>query len=114
MNKTVTKPWGFYVQLAVGDGWLTKMLEINPHQRLSLQRHRYRDEHWVIASGIAIVQVGDKTVRMTEGQHIQINAHDWHRVTGGNDGCTIIETWIGGCNEQDIERKEDDYGRVTT
>lgn len=112
MNNTVTKPWGYYVDLDQGDGWKTKRLEIEAGQRLSLQMHGYRDEFWTVVSGCVLVTQNDKTFWLREGETVRIKVRDWHRAKAGDDGCTIIEVQMGVCDENDIQRREDDYGRA--
>ena len=112
MNTTVDKPWGYYVDFDQGDNWKAKRIEISPDARFSLQSHGYRDEVWVVVSGVAYVSVNDFRKRMGEGEIIRIKARDWHRAQAGPEGCTIIEVQLGVCDERDITRKEDDYGRA--
>ena len=48
VHKTVYRPWGFYTVLAQGEGFLTKLIQVNPGQKLSVQSHNHRSEHWVV------------------------------------------------------------------
>ena len=91
-----------------------KRLMVYPEKRLNLQRHRRRSEHWFLLSGEAMVVQDDEEVRMLPRQSIEIPTGCWHRVRNpGSENLTIIEIQTGDYfGEDDIERKEDDYGRV--
>ena len=54
------RPWGMYEVVAEGDGYKVKRIEVDPGQRLSLQMHQSRSEHWVIVTGEAIVTIGER------------------------------------------------------
>ena len=110
-DSSVEKPWGFYHVLARGDGWLTKLIEVEPNQRLSHQRHSLRSEYWVVVAGMAKMELNGRVMVLQEGDDVSILRGDWHRVQACESGCTIIETQYGVCDENDIVRKEDDYGR---
>ena len=55
IHKTVYRPWGFYTVIAQGKGFMTKIIHVNPGQKLSLQSHNFRSEHWVVLTGKAKV-----------------------------------------------------------
>lgn len=112
---TVTKPWGYYVDLDEDrdDGWKCKRLEVNPNARLSYQRHNNRSEVWVMVSGYADVTLDHGgTARLNQGDRLHIKPNHWHRLAAGPEGCTVIEVQMGQCDEDDIQRMEDDYGRA--
>jgi mannose-6-phosphate isomerase-like protein (cupin superfamily) len=108
------KPWGGYIILDQGPGYLVKKLVINPDQRLSLQRHKHRAEVWAVASGYGVLDIGPTKRDLFPGQNAYITEGVWHRVRADFESqLMIIETWLGDeLSEDDIERKEDDYGRV--
>ena len=84
-----------------------------PGRRLSLQRHRNRSEYWVVAGGEGRAIIDGNTVAVRQGSIIHVPAGSVHRLE--NTGSTIlevIEVQLGKCDEADIERLEDDYGRV--
>lgn len=45
------RPWGWFEPMGDGPGYLVKRLLIRAGQRISLQRHHHRDEHWVVVAG---------------------------------------------------------------
>ncbi len=114
VHKTVYRPWGFYSCIANGDGFLTKKIHVNPHQKLSLQSHNHRAEHWVVASGVATVVKGDEVLTLTVGQSVDIAIGEKHSLQNlSEDNVEIIELQIGSIlSEDDIVRYEDMYGRV--
>jgi mannose-6-phosphate isomerase-like protein (cupin superfamily) len=113
-GETDHRPWGHYVVLADEPGHKVKRIVVEPGGRLSLQRHKKRSEHWFALSGEGVVTVGDEDILLTPGKATDIPQGAWHRVR--NDGgapFVFIEVQRGTYfGEDDIERKEDDYGRV--
>ena len=108
------RPWGYYVVLADEPDHKVKRLVVYPGKRLSLQRHRHRSEHWFLVEGEAMVVQDDEEVRMLPGQSIEIPKGCWHRIRNpGAQNLAIIEVQTGDYfGEDDIERKEDDFGRA--
>lgn len=108
------RPWGYYLVLADEPDHKVKRLVVYPGKRLSLQRHRHRSEHWFLVDGEAMVVQDDEEIRMLPGQSIEIPKGCWHRIRNpGNQNITLIEVQTGDYfGEDDIERREDDYGRV--
>ena len=110
----VLKPWGSYTNLDSGDGYLIKKIEVSPGEKLSHQSHKHRNEHWVVVSGQAEVQVDEKISLLKENESTFIPKGSKHRL--GNPGKTdliLIETQIGDIlDEEDIIRYEDIYGRA--
>ncbi len=114
VHKTVYRPWGFYTVIASGEGFLTKKIHVNPHQKLSLQSHNHRSEHWVVALGKATVKKGDETLELNVGQSVDIKVGEKHSLQNlTNEDVEIIELQQGSILlEEDIIRYEDMYGRV--
>ncbi len=110
----VAKPWGSFSTLEEGPGYKVKRLVVQPGQRLSLQKHRHRAEHWVVVAGTATVIRGNRRLTLRGRQCTVIPRQAWHRIENqGRSPVIIIEvqhgTYLG---EDDIIRKQDDYGRV--
>jgi mannose-6-phosphate isomerase-like protein (cupin superfamily) len=84
-----------------------------PGERLSLQSHQHRAEHWVVVAGAATVTVDDQVVAVGCGEHIHIPIGSLHRIENrGSERLRIIEIQTGDyLGEDDIVRYEDDYGR---
>lgn len=108
------RPWGFFRVLAEGNGYKVKSIKVAPGQRLSLQKHRRRREHWVVVSGEALVTREGEDISLGVGQSVDIPLEAAHRVFNpGKDSLVIIEVQIGEyLGEDDIVRLEDDYGRL--
>ncbi len=110
----VTRPWGGFQTLEEGDGYKVKRLMVEPGCRLSLQRHRFRAEHWVVIAGIPRIIVGGRTLRLRPRGTVNIPRGAWHRIENpGETPVVIIEVQHGPyLGEDDIIRHEDDYGRA--
>lgn len=113
-HPTVYRPWGHYSVLQKGDGYLTKSIHVNPGEKLSIQMHNHRSEHWVVLSGIATIQKGEKKITLNPGESIDIPVKIKHSLQNLTDkDLEIIEVQKGDhLSEEDIIRFEDIYGRV--
>lgn len=113
MRECDERPWGRYEVLEEGTGFKVKRLEVKPGQRLSLQRHAHRSEHWIVVQGTADVVRGDQELQLGEGAHIHIPASTNHRLANsGDQPLAIIEVQFGDyLGEDDIVRIADDYQR---
>ena len=113
-HKTVYRPWGYYTVLAEGKGFLTKMIQVNPGQKLSVQSHNHRSEHWVVLEGMAKVLLEGKEHILSPGHSIDIDVKEIHSLQNPyKDVLKIIEVQKGDLLiEEDIIRYEDMYGRV--
>lgn len=114
IHKTVYRPWGFYTVLAQGKGFLTKLIHVNSAQKLSVQSHNHRSEHWVVLSGIAKVILDKKEYDLDKGHSIDIPLKAIHSLQNPyDDELEIIEVQLGDLlDENDIIRYEDIYGRA--
>lgn len=108
------RPWGFYEILSDKADHKVKRITIYPGKRLSYQRHFRRSEHWYILKGKAIITLNDVPHELTAGQSIELPVKSWHRIHNPADtNLVFIEVQTGDYfGEDDIERKEDDFGRV--
>ena len=108
------RPWGSFTILADEVDHKVKRIVVHPGQRLSLQRHKHRREHWLMVSGTAVVTRNNDLITLEAGQAIDIALGDIHRVQNdGEDDVVFIEVQLGDYfGEDDIERLEDDYGRI--
>ncbi len=108
------RPWGYYEVMADLPDCKVKRIVVYPGCRLSLQRHRKRDEHWFVASGSAIVRVGSDRMTLGRGESVDIPRTFLHRAENtGTEDFAFVEIQIGDYfGEDDIERVEDDYGRA--
>ena len=110
---TVHRPWGTYSTLKEEDGYQVKRITVAPGQKLSLQYHHKRAEHWVVTQGKAIVQIGDEEFEIGPGEYRYIPLGEKHRLTNIGDGeLVLVEVQVGSyLGEDDIVRVEDIYGR---
>jgi len=110
----VYRPWGSYQDIDAGPGFRVKRLIVKPGARLSLQRHKFRSEHWVVVTGVAKVTRGDQVVVLRENESTFIPATTRHRLENpGEAALHLIEVQVGSyVGEDDIERLEDTYGRA--
>lgn len=114
VHKTVYRPWGFYTVIAQGNGFQSKIIHVNPGQKLSVQSHNHRSEHWVILNGTAKVVLEGKELILSPGHSIDIPVKAIHSLQNPYDeDVEVIEIQKGDILlEEDIIRYEDMYGRV--
>jgi mannose-1-phosphate guanylyltransferase/mannose-6-phosphate isomerase len=110
---TSYRPWGSYTILEQGSRYKIKRVVVNPGQKLSLQKHAHRSEHWVVVKGTAKVSIGDKETLIHENESAYVPKSTLHRLENeGKVPVEIIEVQNGEyLEEDDIERFDDDYGR---
>ena len=106
------RPWGGFRRYTLNEPTTVKIITIEPHQRLSEQRHRHRDELWVVLDDGAEIQIGDVTVVASAGDEFFVPAGEVHRMASATDErCRVLEIAFGHFDEDDIERLSDEYGR---
>lgn len=112
--ETVYRPWGFYTVIAQGEGYLVKIIHVNQGQKLSVQSHNYRSEHWVVLRGKASVILEKEQSLMLPGQSIDIPLKAIHSLQNPFDeDLEVLEVQKGKrLIEEDIIRYEDMYGRA--
>lgn len=113
-HRKVYRPWGSYDSINSGSRYQVKCIVVNPGQKLSLQMHHHRAEHWIVVNGTAKVRKGDETILLTENQSIYIPLGETHALENpGKVPLELIEVQSGSyLGEDDIVRFEDVYGRV--
>ena len=112
-KKYEEREWGHFEVLLDELNLKVKKIVVKSGKRLSLQLHKLRDERWFIASGCGEIQIGNKTMDISEGDELFIEKYQVHRVrSAGLVDLVIIEIQTGVCQEDDIIRIEDDFGRV--
>jgi mannose-1-phosphate guanylyltransferase/mannose-6-phosphate isomerase len=107
------RPWGYYQSVDRGEGYQVKRIVVTPGQRLSLQKHARRAEHWTVVAGMAEVTVDGMVMNLAANQSVFIPLGAVHRLANpGSVPVTVIEVQCGDyLGEDDIVRLEDDYRR---
>ncbi len=114
VHRKVHRPWGAYDVVHGGAGLKIKHLTVNPGQRLSLQMHHHRAEHWIVVRGTALVTRGEETFIVAENESTFIPAQIRHRLENpGETPLELVEVQTGSYfGEDDIVRFDDAYGRA--
>jgi len=109
----VYRPWGDYESIDEGHRFQVKRITVKPGEKLSLQMHYHRAEHWVVVKGTAIVECNGEEKLLTENQSTFIPIGATHRLTNpGKMPLELVEVQSGAyVGEDDIVRFEDTYGR---
>ena len=111
----VERPWGWYETLVQVENYLVKRLLVRAGQQLSLQRHHHRSESWTVVSGSGALLCGDHSQPASTGVMLSIPCGAVHRARADGSDLLILEVQHGDdLREDDIERLQDDYGRVIT
>ena len=113
-SQRTLRPWGWYETVSTAPGNKIKRIGVSPGQQISLQKHRYRSEHWVVVQGVAHVTLDDLVFDLQVGQYCDIALGQVHRLANlTSDPVEVIEVQFGSClREDDIIRLSDDYGRA--
>ncbi len=113
-HKKMYRPWGFYVSVLEESKWKVKVIQVKPGEQLSLQMHHHRSEHWIVVKGTAKIEINNKERVLREHESCYIPLGSKHRLTNqGKIPLKIIEVQSGSyVGEDDIERFEDNYGRI--
>ncbi|MDD9174890.1 mannose-1-phosphate guanylyltransferase/mannose-6-phosphate isomerase [Aliivibrio sp. S2TY2] len=114
IHRQVYRPWGKYDSIDFGDRDQVKRITVNPGQKLSIQKHYHRSEHWIVVAGTASVTNGDEVILVTEDQSTYIPLGTIHALENpGKIPLEMIEVQTGSyLGEDDIVRFEDRYGRI--
>ena len=109
----VYRPWGYYETIEIRNSFQVKRLFVKPGEKLSLQKHKQRSEHWIVVAGKADVVRGEEEIILSQGDSIEIPVNTIHRLgNSSNETLQVIEVQIGSyLGEDDIERFGDIYGR---
>ena len=112
-HRHVYRPWGSYEGVERGERFQVKRIIVKPGEKLSLQMHHHRAEHWIVVSGTAEVTVNEEVSLVSENESIYIPLGAMHRLHNpGRIPLHLIEVQSGSyLGEDDIVRLEDVYGR---
>lgn len=114
-HEIFNRPWGFYKTTFINDYSQSKIIKVNPKGVLSLQKHKRREEYWVVINGSGEVTVGESVKRVESGDFVYIPKGCKHRLenTSEIESLMIAEVQIGDYfGEDDIIRYDDVYGRL--
>ena len=112
----VPRPWGSFSTISECDEFKVKRIRVKPGASLSLQKHQYRSEHWVVVKGTAEVVCGERKFLLKQNESTYIPVGEVHSLS--NPSPTLLEiievqtgTYFG---EDDIIRLDDRYGRTVS
>ena len=109
------RPWGFYKSTLLADHVQSKIITVFPNGELSLQKHKRREEHWIIIKGEGKIILEDSIINVEQGRYIYIPKGCKHKVINSSESENLIfaEVQLGDYfGEDDIIRFNDKYGRV--
>jgi mannose-1-phosphate guanylyltransferase len=114
LHREVHRPWGKYDSIDNGHRYQVKLITVKPGEKLSVQMHHHRAEHWIVVSGTANVTIDGDTRMLTENQSMYIPVGSVHALENpGKIPLELIEVQSGTyLGEDDIVRFEDRYGRT--
>ncbi len=113
-HREVFRPWGSYDSIDNGARYQVKRITVKPGEKLSVQMHHHRAEHWIVVSGSANVTINDETQLITENESVYIPIGAVHALENpGKIPLDLIEVQSGSyLGEDDIVRFSDRYGRA--
>lgn len=108
MTSIISKPWGSYEVIQIGEKYTLKKLTVKSGGCLSFQNHKFRSEHWVVVQGKAEVRLNDKVSFLEANQYIYIPLLAKHQLANNyKKDLIVIEVWYGDIlDENDITRYE--------
>ena len=113
VNKKTHRPWGHYLNLINEENWQVKKLEINPGECISLQKHSFRSENWIVVKGNAKVEINEEIFFLKKNESVYVPSGSKHRLSNPyKTSLIVIEVQSGSyLGEDDIIRFEDKYRR---
>jgi len=113
-HRVVYRPWGHYDSIDNGPRHQVKRITVKPGEKLSVQMHHHRAEHWVVVAGTAIVTRDEETLTLSENESVYLPIGCVHALENqGKIPLELIEVQSGSyLGEDDIVRFEDRYGRT--
>jgi len=92
----VQRPWGCFESLVLDGRYQVKRIVVAPGQKLGLQKHYHRSEHWVVVCGSALVTRDDEVKLLGENDGIYLPCGTAHRIeNAGRIPLVLIEVQIG-------------------
>ena len=114
--ESVDKPWGHYIDIYRPDDKkvVFKKIVVDAGEQLSMQYHKGRTEFWYVTAGKGLIATDNpvSSLYVKEGDYIVIKPLERHMVENiGEESLEIFEMQVGVCEEDDIIRLSDKYGR---
>ena len=112
-HREVQRPWGKYDSIDCDKGFQVKRITVKSGQKLSVQSHKHRSEHWVVVSGRAKIHYGDESFEIGVNESTYHDKEVIHALENPyEDELILIEAQVGDyVGEDDIIRYSDIYGR---
>ena len=114
-HEIYNRPWGFYKSVLLSSHVQSKIITIFPDSEISLQKHKYREEHWVIMKGVGKIMKNNTEMFVRSGSYVHIPKECKHQIinTSADSNLVLTEVQLGEYfGEDDIVRYSDKYGRV--
>ena len=113
-HEIYNRPWGFYKSVWLNSNGQAKILSINANSELSLQKHKRRDEHWIVTKGKGLARIEDALIDLYPGKYIYVPKGCKHQIINNTQSQLFIsEVQLGDYfGEDDIIRYSDRYGRT--
>ena len=113
-HEIYNRPWGFYKSVWLNSYRQAKILSINANSELSLQKHKRREEHWIVTKGKGLARLGDSLIDLYPGKYIYVPKGCKHQIINNSQSQMFIsEVQLGDYfGEDDIVRYSDKYGRT--
>lgn len=107
------RPWGFYESLTLSVRFYVKRIVVKPGNKLSLQKHFHRAEHWIVVAGTALAHRDGEEILLRGNESVYLPRGSVHRLENqGKMSLVLIEVQVGSyLGEDDIVRFDDTYGR---
>ncbi len=109
------RPWGFYKSTVLAEHVQSKIITVFPRGELSLQKHKKREEHWIIIKGEGKIILEDSILKIEQGRYVYIPKGCKHKLINSSltENLILAEVQLGSYfGEDDIIRYEDKYGRI--
>jgi len=111
-NVVDVRPWGSFEVFKHKPHYWIKTISVLPGKRLSLQKHSKRSEVWTCVDGEVEAEISGTVKKLKIGDTVTLQVGEIHRLSSSSGG-TVVEVAYGDeVREDDIERIEDDYGRI--
>lgn len=114
VHREVYRRWGKQDSIDTGYRYQVKRITVMPEQKVSMQMHHHRSEHWIVVSGTAKVVINNEERLLSENQSIYIPLGSAHALENpGKIPLELIEVQSGAyLGEDDIVRFSEGYSEA--